>query len=202
VIGRGRTAPPPVLSPSSILPPPSSQCAFSTYLLNPRSRALLQKLTGSQLVNKFPVFYVTRNFITGFTKARHLSLTWARSILSIPPYPTSWRSTLILSTHLSLGLPNGLFSSGPPPPNEKFGTRFKMLFHLFSCLKPGKHETAKAGECLYLGMNDSFIARHTTNARTTFWTTFWSKNIYSCWRWGVCVVRPRSLAITGVSGEP
>jgi len=28
------------------------------------------------------------------------------------PHPTSWRSILILSSHLSLGLPSGLFPSG------------------------------------------------------------------------------------------
>ena len=34
---------------------------------------------------------------------------------SIPcPYPTSWRSTLILSAILRLGLPSGLFPSGLP----------------------------------------------------------------------------------------
>ena len=31
------------------------------------------------------------------------------------PPPTSWRSILILSSHLHLGLPNGLFPSGFPP---------------------------------------------------------------------------------------
>ena len=30
----------------------------------------------------------------------------------IPTSPTSWRSILILSTHLRLGLPSGLFPSG------------------------------------------------------------------------------------------
>ena len=44
--------------------------------------------------------------------ARHLSLSWANSIQSIPPHPTSWRSVLILSSHPSLGLPCGLFPSG------------------------------------------------------------------------------------------
>ena len=41
-------------------------------------------------------------------------LSWARSIHSIPPYPTSWRSILILSFPLCLGLPSGLFPSGFP----------------------------------------------------------------------------------------
>jgi len=33
---------------------------------------------------------------------------------SYPPHPTSWRSILILSSHLSLGLPTGFFPSGFP----------------------------------------------------------------------------------------
>jgi len=45
-----------------------------TYLLTPWSRVLLEKLTGLQLVKKFPAFYGTQRFITAFTSARHLSL--------------------------------------------------------------------------------------------------------------------------------
>ena len=72
-----------------------------TDLLNPWSRFLLEKLTGSQLIKKFPVFYVTWKFITAFTTARHLSLSWARTIL-------------ILSSHLRLRLSSGPFPSGCP----------------------------------------------------------------------------------------
>jgi hypothetical protein len=35
--------------------------------LTPRSRVLLEKLTVTQLVKKFPSFYGTRRFITVFT---------------------------------------------------------------------------------------------------------------------------------------
>jgi hypothetical protein len=41
--------------------------------LCPWSRVHLEKLTGLQLVKKFPAFYGTRLFITAFTSARHLS---------------------------------------------------------------------------------------------------------------------------------
>jgi hypothetical protein len=86
-----------------------------TCLLTPCSRVLLEKLTGSQLDKKVPGFYGTWRFNTGFTSDHHLSLSWVSSIQSIPPHPTSWRSILILSSYLCLGLPSGrLFPSSFP----------------------------------------------------------------------------------------
>ena len=46
-----------------------------TYLLTPCSRVLLEKLTGLQLVKKFPTLFGTQRFITAFTSAHHLSLS-------------------------------------------------------------------------------------------------------------------------------
>jgi hypothetical protein len=70
----------------------SVKASFSllTDLLTPRRR-VLQKPTDSQLVKKCPSFYGTRRFITAFTSARHLSLSWERSIQAMYPHPTSWR---------------------------------------------------------------------------------------------------------------
>ena len=85
-----------------------------TYLLTPWCRVLLEKLTGLQLVKKSPAFHGTRRFITALTSVRHLSLSWTSPIQSIYTHPTSWRSVLILSTHLLLGLPSGLLPSGFP----------------------------------------------------------------------------------------
>ena len=86
-----------------------------TYLLH--GAVLLEKLTGLQLVKQFPAFHGTRRFITALTSVRHLSLAWASPIQSIYTHPTSWRSILILSTHLRLCLPAGLFPSGFPTKN-------------------------------------------------------------------------------------
>ena len=82
-----------------------------TYLLIPWCRVLLEKLTGFQLVKKLPVFYGIRRFITAFTSARHLSL----SCQSTYPHPTSWRSILILSSHLRLGPQLVSFLQFSPP---------------------------------------------------------------------------------------
>ena len=79
------------------------QNAVFTYLPTPWCRVLLEQLTGLQLVKKFLTFHGTRRFIT--------------AMQSIYPHPTSWRSILILSTHLRLGLPSGLLPSGFPSKN-------------------------------------------------------------------------------------
>jgi hypothetical protein len=52
-----------------------TQRTLLTYLLTPWSRVLLEKLTGLQLVKKFPSFYGTRRYLTALTSARHLSLS-------------------------------------------------------------------------------------------------------------------------------
>jgi len=84
-----------------------------TYLLTPWCR-VLEKLTGLQLVKKFPAFHGTWRFITALTSVRHLSLSWASPIQSLYPHPTSWRFILILSTHLCLGLPSVLLPPVSP----------------------------------------------------------------------------------------
>jgi hypothetical protein len=73
------------------------------YLLTPWSRVHLEKLTGSAASQEIPRIFGTRRFLTVLTRARHLSLCWTNSIQSPQPPPTSWRSVLILSSHLRLG---------------------------------------------------------------------------------------------------
>ena len=86
-----------------------NSCKFVT--VTACCRVLFENVTGLQLVKQFPAFHGTRRFITALTSLRHLSLPWARPIQSINTHPTSCRSILILSTHLRLGLPTGLFPS-------------------------------------------------------------------------------------------
>ena len=85
-------------------------CTYSLLYIT----VFLQNLTVCHPVKKFPAFYGNRRFITAFTNARHLPPSWASSIQYIPPHPTSWRSILMLSSHLRLSLPSGLFPSGFP----------------------------------------------------------------------------------------
>jgi hypothetical protein len=42
-----------------------------------------EKLTSPQLIKNLPAFYGSQMFITAFTRARHMSLRWARSIQSM-----------------------------------------------------------------------------------------------------------------------
>jgi hypothetical protein len=67
-------------------------CSRLTCFLTPWSWALPEKLPGFQLFKKFPAFYGTLRFITALTSHRHLPISCANSIQSIPPHPTYWRS--------------------------------------------------------------------------------------------------------------
>jgi len=110
---------------------PSTESKMWTYLITPWSTVLLDKLTGSQLAKKYPAIYGTRTFITAVTRAHNLSLFWASSFQYILPHLTSWRSSLISSSHLRLGLSSGVFPSDfptkslytPPPPHTLYRPR-------------------------------------------------------------------------------
>ena len=115
-----------------------------TYLLTPWSRVLLEKLTGLQLVKKLPAFHGTPRFITALTSVRRLSLSWASPIQSIYPHPTSWRSILILSTHLRLGLLSGPFPPVSPPrpytpPSPHPYAPHSQPISFFSILSPAQY---------------------------------------------------------------
>ena len=137
---------------------------YNTYLLTPWCRVLLEKLTGLQLVKKSLAFHGTRRFITALTSVRHLSLSWASPIQSIYPHPTSWRSILILSTHLRLGLPSGLLPSGFPT---------KTLYTPFSSPICATYPAHLMSELPVLGRNMSLFQTHDICClnRVVFWLT-------------------------------
>ena len=72
------------------------------YLFTPCRSVLLEKLTGLAASQEIPRIFGARRFITVFTNA------------CPQPPTTSWKFILILSSHLLLGLPSGLFPSGFP----------------------------------------------------------------------------------------
>jgi hypothetical protein len=76
-----------------------------TCLLTSWSRVLLERLPGFAASQEIPRIYGTRKFITVLTIARHLSLSWARSIQS-PTTPYHF-----LKIHLYIILPS---TSGSP----------------------------------------------------------------------------------------
>jgi len=95
--------------------------------LTPQSRVLLEKLTVPQPAKKFQAFYGTRRLITASTSARHLSLSWARSIQSKTPKPHPRRSTLIISYVFQVvSFPRVSHKCHMPRPNEIY-----KLFELF-----------------------------------------------------------------------
>jgi hypothetical protein len=51
-------------------------CKHLNKEITPDSR-VLKKLTGPQVVKKFPSFYETHTFITIFKTAHHWSLSWS-----------------------------------------------------------------------------------------------------------------------------
>jgi len=82
------------------------------YLLTPWCRVLVEKLTGLQLVKKFPAFPGTRRFNTALTRVRHLSILGQPNPVHIPTFH-------LLEIH-----PNIIHSSTPRSPQWSPSLRF------------------------------------------------------------------------------
>jgi hypothetical protein len=130
---------------------------FLTYSLTPRSTVLLEKLTGSQLVQKFPAFYETWKFTTAFTRARHLSWSRATSIKSM----TLHHLFHFLKIHLNIIIP-----STPGFPKRSLSLRFPHQNHvctfplLYTCHMPRPTHYSRCDDGEY------FISLSSSNCRT------------------------------------
>ena len=85
-----------------------------TYFLTPWCRVLLEKLTGLQLVKKFPAYHGTRRFITAITSVRlsHVSILGQAN-------PAHIRTSHLLGIH-----PNIIHPSTPRSPQWSPSLRF------------------------------------------------------------------------------
>ena len=89
----------------------------TSYLLTPWRRVLLEKLTGFAANQEIPRILWNPK-VHYRTHKCHPPVPILSKLHLVPqPLPTSWRSILILSYHLRLGLLNGLFPSGFPSKN-------------------------------------------------------------------------------------
>jgi hypothetical protein len=114
-----------------------TQYKLITYLLTPRSTVLLEKLTGFQLVKKFPAFYGTRRFITAFTSARTNTkinkppIYWllilprifkgtGSNLYAITGYSVSWTSLSLQANYFLVPKIRHCLHSGLSPNNDTY----------------------------------------------------------------------------------
>jgi hypothetical protein len=108
------------------------------------SWTLLERSLVLWTLDSFPAFYEARRFNTEFTRALHLSPSWARPIQSTSPHRTSTRCILILSNHLRLGVPSWLF---PFWLSHQQPIRVPLLPH--SCYMPRLSHPRRLHYCNY-----------------------------------------------------
>ena len=96
----------------------------------------------------FSTYYGSLRFITVFATARHLFLSWDRSVQSTSFQTISSRSIAILSSHLLLRLPSGFFPRIFPT---------KLCIHL-SCLPYVTHAPLVSS---FFWLSDKYLVRIT-----------------------------------------
>ena len=120
----------------SVSDPPtavSTAISLSFKQISPLSTNLLQKLTGCQLVEKFPAFYRPRISLVTIKSTQHLSLSRSTQFQLKSQTPLFEEPFVLLSSHLCQRHTSSLFPSGLP---TKTCTHFSLIFatcsiHLF-----------------------------------------------------------------------
>jgi hypothetical protein len=93
--------------------------------LNPRGRAVLKKLTVSQLTKKFPSLHKTQRLLTVFTTAAHWTLSWDMNPVHI--------LTLKFSENQSVILTSTSRFSKPDLPFMVFRLKYSMQYSSLQC---------------------------------------------------------------------
>jgi hypothetical protein len=128
-----------------------------------------EKLTGSNLIKKFPPLNRTRRFITAFTRAHHLSLFWARSIQStltnprledlfkyyIPIYAWVFQVDLCFPTKTCIHLPSPPYVPYALPilfffvwSHEKYWVMNTQIFKVFITVMRHLTSGIPSGKCV------------------------------------------------------
>jgi len=139
------------------------ETAYIAYLHSPWSGVLLDKQIDFHVVKTFPSFNWTRRFITAFTSARHLSLSWASSIQSTSP------TSHFLKIHLIIILP-----STPGSPNWTFFFRFPHQNPVYSSPLPSPMRATCPACLILLDFDGGFTTIQksvTTEEAPPFWFT-------------------------------
>jgi hypothetical protein len=129
-----------------------------------------------QLLKNFTTFYGTRKFITVFTRALHWSLYWARSIQSIPPHSIPLRAILLLSAHLRLYPPSGLFPFGFPS-----NILHAFLFSPIQATCPSHLIILDLVILIIFGEENKLLSS-TLCSFPFIWNTFWYFDVFNIWR--------------------
>jgi hypothetical protein len=116
-------------------------CCWNSMWKNqqtPRSTVLLEKLTVTNLIKKFPAIYGALRFTTVFTTTRHWSLSWDRWTQYALFHSISLWSVVILSSHIKVKVKLSLcltkyhamkayWGSGRIAPRIDLGTRWRWV---------------------------------------------------------------------------